>query len=158
MDAEGKSVGYDQYNNKIFIDCNIFSTDQLVTFIVTALEEFNAIPHFTSFTFDDTEIITNFYSIFVQGAVIQALMSKALIEKGREIALQDNGVSVTFSSVADMLVNQANTEMTNFTDKVTRIKASMKPRGLSLGVMSLTSGGRFPIVNAMRMRREGNIF
>lgn len=158
LNSSGKSISYDQFGNKIYVDCDIFDPQSLVTFLTMSLSLFNQVPYFTAFTFDDTEIITIFFSILIQGATIYALASKALIEKGREFTVSDSGISFNPASLGDLISSQWNTELTNHTEMIKYLKNSMRSAPMGLGVMSLTSGGRFPIVNAMRMRREGNIF
>ena len=99
----------------------------LVTFVVNALSEFNQIPYFTFFTWEDTQIINEFHAILVDGAVLMALASQALIERGREYSINDNGVSFTPPSVAEMLNTQWNTMLTQYFEKLKLIKNSMRP-------------------------------
>ncbi len=135
LNSSGKARTTDQFGNVIFEDCDIYTVDQLVTFVATSLTAFNEIPHFTFFTFEDTEIIDNFFEAFVQHAVIYALSSKALIERGREFNINDNGVSFQPPTVSELLNTQWSTELTNWFEKIKMIKANMKPSPMGLGTL-----------------------
>ena len=159
LKSSGKALKYDQFGNQVYADCDIYSTEMLVTFIDTALTEINSVPHFTEFTFNDTQVINLIFSLLVQGAVIFALASQALIERGREWNLQDNGLSLTPPTMSEALQTQYNTELSNWTEKVKFVKANMKPGPTGMGVMTLTNGGgSFPILRAMSMMRARRIF
>ena len=152
LNSAGKSKSYDQYGNVIYSDCDIFSVETLTSFIATSLTDFNQIPHFTAFTFEDTEVINNFFEVIVQGAVIYALASKALIERGREFQISDNGINFTPPTVSELLNTQWSTEISNHFEKLKLIKASMKPGPLGLGTMSITSS-RNPAIARLRHLR-----
>lgn len=157
LKSSGKSAGVDQFNNPIYVDCDIYSTDQLVTFLVQSLSMFNEMPHFTAFEFHHTEIITIFYDILVQGATLLALSSQALIERGREYSLTDNGVSLTPPTVSELLNTQWSTEITNHLERTKLIKGNMKPFGIALG--SLTgSVARAPQFARLRWLRARQIY
>ena len=51
LNSSGKSKAKDEFGNTIYVTCDIFSIDQLVTFLGTALWQFNEVPYFTFFTF-----------------------------------------------------------------------------------------------------------
>lgn len=156
LNSAGKAKGKDKFGNVIYFDCDIFSVDMLVTFIADVLTEFNQIPHFTEFTFDDVEFVKMFQAILVQGAVIRALASKALIERGREFTISDNGINFTPPTVSEMLSTQWSTELTNFTEKLKQIKANMKPSPMGLGTLTITVA-RNPLVSQLRHRRARQI-
>lgn len=121
--------------NVVYIDCEIFSIDMLVTFLSASLSDFNQVPYFTFFTFEDTNIIDEFHQLLVEGATLQALASKALIERGREFQITDNGLSFTPPTVSEMLNTQYNTLITHYYDKLKFIKNSMRPSPLGLGTL-----------------------
>jgi hypothetical protein len=157
LKSSGKSAGVDQFNNPIYVDCDIYSTDQLVTFLAQSLSMFNEIPHFTAFEFHHTEIITIFYNILVQGATLLALSSQALIERGREYNLTDNGVSLTPPTISELLNTQWSTELTNYMERCKMAKANMKPAPQALG--SLTgSVARAPQFARLRWLRARQIY
>lgn len=152
----GKSRKLDQYGNVVYKDCHVFNEDELVSFLCQSLSEFNGIPVFTFFTFDDTHIIQLFHDVLVQGATYLALGAQAIIERGREFTIQDNGVGINPPSVADILNGQYQTELANWFEKVKYIKQNM--RG-ALGSGTMTGfGGNSPQVRRLRWLRQRQIF
>jgi hypothetical protein len=119
--------------------CNVFSDAELIAFLVNGLSEFNQIPHFTAFTFADQVIYTIFSDVVVQGAVILALAAQALIEKGREFTITDNGVTYQPPQIAELLNNQYGQQLADYKEKVKYIKANMKPAPQGLGTFRVTS-------------------
>ena len=53
LNSSGKAKSQDGYGNTIYVDCDIFSVSMLTTFIATALWDFNQVPYFTWFTFEE---------------------------------------------------------------------------------------------------------
>ncbi len=157
LNSSGKARGTDEYGNVVYKDCDIFSVDVLTTFVADVISEFNQIPHFTFYTFDDSDFISMFQAILVQGAVIRAMASKALIERGREYTISDNGINFTPPTVSEMLSTQWSTELTNFTEKLKQIKANMKPSSLGLGTLSITAS-RHPVMSQLRHRRARQVW
>lgn len=153
LSSSGLAKTVDAFNNPIYQTCDIFTNDQLVTFLVTALSAFNMIPTFTEFTFEDSEIIRVFYAIIMQHAVMLALSSKALIERGREFQITDNGVGFVPPSISELLSSEWSAEMGNWSEMVKLIKQNMKssPRGIS-AYASLGSP-RLRILRGLRSRQ-----
>lgn len=139
LNSSGKAVSTDSYGNKIYVDCDIFSVDMLVTFLSTALWDFNQVPYFTTFTFDENDFITQFGEIIVEGATIYALGSKALIERGREFQITDNGLNFNPPTVSELMTTQASTLLTNYWEKLKYVKNSLRPSPKGLGTFSMTS-------------------
>ena len=157
LKSSGKRLTKDAYGNDIYKDCDIYSVDELVSFVARSMSMFNEIPHFTNFTYDDTPIVEQFYDLFVQGAYIQALFAQALIERGREFQMTDNGTGFTPPTVSELLTSQASTELTNYTEKTKQVKANCKPSSLGLGSMSFTNGAS-SAVRRLRTLRARQIF
>ncbi|HVI40450.1 MAG TPA: hypothetical protein VM577_07305 [Anaerovoracaceae bacterium] len=157
LNSSGKAKSIDAFGNDIFIDCDIYSVDVLVTFIANSLTLFNEIPHFTFFTFDDTDIIDQFHDVLVQGSALMALSSKALIERGREFQISDNGVQFTPPTVSELLTTQWQAELTNHTEKVKMIKFNMKPAPMGLGTLTISTS-RSPAIARLRHLRERQLF
>jgi hypothetical protein len=157
LNSSGKKKGVDQFGNEFYSDCDIFSTDTLVTLLCNSLTMFNQIPHFTLFSMDDTTIIDQFHEVIVQGAVIYALAGKALIERGREYNLSDSGISFTPPTVSELLNTEWSTELSNFTEKVKFIKNSLKPSALGLGTLTISTS-RNPAIARLRHLRARQIF
>ena len=154
LNSRGLHKDVDEFGNTIYTDCDIFNIDQLVTFLVMSLSEFNETPTFTEFTFEDTPIITNFSGILVQGATLIALSSQALIERGREFQLTDNGTGFTPPTISELMSTQWSTELTNWYDRVKMIKHNMKPNPVGLGTLRpLAAAPQFLRLRHLRARR-----
>lgn len=155
LNNDGMAQTTDEFGNIQYITCSIFSNDMLATFVANALTDFNQIPYFTFFTFEDTAIIDQFHDILVEGATIFALASQALIERGREYQLTDNGVNFTPPGVSEILNTQYNTMLTNYFEKLKLIKNSMRPAPKAMGVFGVTSvrNPQFARLKHLRERR-----
>jgi len=140
LNSSGKSRSKDSYGNTIYVDCDIFSIDTLVTFLATALWDFNQVPFFTFFQFDDDNFVEQFGEILVEGATLYGLASIALIERGREFQLTDNGLNFNPPTVSELLNTQYSTLLTHYWEKLRFIKASLRPSPKGLGVFSMNSG------------------
>ena len=152
----GKSRTTDEYGNPVYKDCDIFQPDELVGFLVQSLSMFNEYPRFTTFSMENTEIIEQFHDILVQGATYLALGSQALIERGREFPINDNGVSMTPPTISEMLQTQYAKEMDSWEKKCMMIKKNMVPSPLGLGTLSFT-GGAAPQFRRLRLLRERQV-
>lgn len=157
LNSAGKSVGKDGYGNVIYHDCDIFSIDSLVTFLASSITLFNEVPHFTFFSFENTEIVQQFHDVIVQGALLWALASKALIERGREFNITDNGISFTPPAISELLNTQWTTELNNHWEKVKLIKGNMKPSPLGLGTLTISTS-RHPAIARLRHLRARQIY
>lgn len=153
LNSSGKAKSTDGYGNVIYVDCDIFSVDTLVTFLATILWEFNSIPFFTHFTFDDIAFVEQFGEVLVQGATIYALASKALITRGSEYTITDNGINFNPPAMSDLMSTQYSTELTNYWEKLKMIKASLRPNPIGLGVFSMT-GNANPAIRRLRHLKE----
>lgn len=158
LDSSGKHLTKDKFGNEIFMDCDIFSVEQLVCFIANSLSWFNELPLFTLFTFEDTEILQQFHDVIVQGATIMALSSKALLERGREFVLSDNGISYTPPTVSELMNTEWSGELQAHTEKLKIIKKNMRSFPKGLGTMTSFASGNNPAISRMRFRREGRIW
>lgn len=155
LNSQGKAKATDGYGNTIYVDCDIFSIDMLVTFLATALWDFNQVPFFTFFQFDDDYFVEQFGEILVEGATLYALASKALIERGREFTLSDNGINFTPPTVSDLMNTQYSTLLSHYWEKLKMIKASLRPAPRGLGVFSMNSAinPAFARLRHLRARR-----
>lgn len=113
--------------------CSIFSNEELTCFLVNSLSEFNQIPHFSNFTFADPNVYGIFADVILQGAVLLALAAQALIEKGREFVITDNGLTFQPPAVSELLNTQYTAQLADYKEKVKYIKCSLKPTPLGLG-------------------------
>jgi len=157
LDSQGKSTFKDANGNDVLVDCDIYTVDSLVSFLVWSLERFNEVPHFTLFTFEDTEMMQQFHSIIVQGAVLMALSSKALLERGREFNLSDNGVQFTPPTVSELMSTEWSGELANHLQILEMIKKNLKPSPMGLGTLTISTS-RHPAIARLRHLRERQLF
>jgi len=155
LNSAGKARSLDSYGNVIYVDCDIFSVDMLTTFLATALWDFNQVPYFTFFQFDDTDFVEQFGEILVEGATLYSLASKALIERGREFQITDNGLSFNPPTVSELMQTQYSTLLTAYNEKLKYIKNSLRPAPKALGTFSMNSGinPAFARLRHLRSRR-----
>jgi hypothetical protein len=116
----------DTNGNNIYVACEIFSNDVLAQFLFLSLMNFNQVPHFTFYSFADSDVIAQFGEVLVEGATIYALASQALIERGREFAINDGSVSFYPPSVAEMLNTQYSSLLEHHWTKLRLIKEHIK--------------------------------
>lgn len=152
LQSSGRHATTDGYGSTIYENCDIFSVDELHSFLCASLSEFNNTPHFTAFTWEDSMIPDYFGDIIVEGAYIMALASKALIEKGKEYNVTDNGVSFQPPMVADLLNSQMSTLLGLYRDRLKMVKYQMKPSPLGLGTLRISAVA--PQFLRLRHRRE----
>lgn len=155
LNSAGKAKAADAYGNTIYVDCDIFSVSMLTTFLATALWDFNQVPYFTFFQFDDQDFVDQFGEILVEGATLYALASKALIERGREFQITDNGLSFNPPTVSELMQTQYSTLLSHYWEKLKYIKNSLRPGPRGLGVFSMNSGlnPAFARMRHLRARR-----
>ena len=155
LNSAGKAKSVDGYGNTIYVDCDIFSVDMLATFVATALWDFNQVPYFTFFRFDDDDFVDQFGEILVEGATLYALASKALIERGREFQLTDNGLNFNPPTVSELMQTQYSTLLSHYWEKLKYIKNSLRPGPRGLGVFSMNSAinPAFARLRHLRARR-----
>jgi hypothetical protein len=157
LNSSGKAKSTDSYGNVIYVDCDIFAIDMLYTFLATALWDFNQVPYFTFFQYDDDAFVEQFGEILVEGATLYALASKALIERGREFQITDNSINFTPPTVSELLNTQYSTLLTHYWDKLKYIKNSLRPAPKGLGVFSMNSAIN-PAFSRMRHLRARRIY
>jgi len=155
LNSAGKAKATDVYGNVVYVDCDIFSIDMLTTFLATALWDFNQVPFFTFFQFDDDNFVEQFGEILVEGATLYSLASKALIERGREFQITDNGLNFNPPTVSELLNTQYTTLLTHYWEKLKYIKNSLRPAPKGLGVFSMNSAinPAFARLRHLRARR-----
>jgi len=123
LQSSGKAKATDTHGNITYIDTDIFSRESLEAFIYLSLSDFNQVPQFTFFTLEDTKFIKIFTDILVEGAVVYALGSKALVEKGREFQITDGGITFDPPTVSDLLNTQYSALLRFHWEKLKTIKS-----------------------------------
>jgi len=156
LNSSGKSKSTDSFGNITYVDCSMFSVEMLVTFLANAITLFNEIPHFTFFTFADSSFVAQFHDVLVEGATLAALSSQALLERGAEYIISDNGISFTPPTMSELLNTQYTTLLTHHYEKVKFIKNSFKPHPMGLGSFSM-SGSNNPSFRRLRLLRARQI-
>lgn len=157
LKSRGKARRADEYGNPIYKDCDIFTVDELVAFLCQALSMFNEVPHFTMFTWEDTPIIEQFHDILTQGGLYLALGAQALIERGREFQVQDNGIGFTPPTISELLNTQYQKEMDAWYDRCKLIKVNMRSAPIGLGTLSFATGAS-PQIRRLRNLRARQIY
>ena len=109
-----------------YVDVDIYTTEMLMTFLEMSLCDFNMIPYFTFYSFEDSKIINQFASLLVEGAVVYALGSQALIERGREFATTDNGITFIPPTISELLQTQYSQLYQSHYGKLKYIKLHIK--------------------------------
>jgi len=125
LNSKGKAKSTDSFGNVVYVDCDIFSDDILECFLDLSLSEFNMIPIFSSFNFENDSFVKTFSAILVKGATLYALASKALIERGREFCFTDKGVDFNQPSISELMQSQFAAELTDHFEKLKLIKLSI---------------------------------
>ena len=126
LNSHGKTKSTDQLGNTLYVKADIFSKESLIDFLYLSLSEFNMVPKFTLFSFEDDKFVQTFSSILVEGAMVTALAAKALTERGREFKyIQSDGLTVEPPSVSDMLQTQYSIMLSDHFEKLKLIKSAI---------------------------------
>lgn len=120
-----KQIGFTDFSG-IQVETSIYTTDRLMTFLEMSLSEFNQVPYFTNFSFEDDKFIEQFSAILVEGAAIIALASQSLLEKGKEYAFSNGGVSHSPPEVSFLLDSQYSQMYSMHWNKLKYIKRYIK--------------------------------
>jgi len=123
----------DAYGNLEYVECSVFTLDELTWFLKCSLSEFNQTPHFTDFTFADEFIYQRYGHIIVEGAFILAVGAQMLIEAGREFTITDNGITMNPPPLSTVLNNELSHFVNRHTEMLKYIKNSIKPRPTAFG-------------------------
>ncbi len=155
-DAFGQYIT-DSSGNYVMEPCNVFTTEELYTFLKASLAEFNSIPHFTGFTFNDTNFCNTFQHELTEGAFILAMALQGLREKGREFQMTDDGLSYQPPQLADYIKGYLTDFMTQYRERVKFIKCQMKPGPIGFGTVYGSGGGASPAFLRLRHLRARQI-
>lgn len=141
------AIQYDSYGDIITEECNVFSDDLLICFLCQALSEFNMVPFFTSFQFNDPVIYKLFAAAIVEGAYVFALASQALLEKGRDINLSEGGINYQPPALGDFIQSHYSSWLTSYRERLKFMKNSIRP-----GPISFSNWNMGASTSAMRLR------
>jgi hypothetical protein len=122
LQSNGKAKSNDTFGNVLYVDTDIFAKETLEAFIDLSLSDFNQTPYFTFYSLEDSDIVDTFAEVLVEGAVLYALSSQALLERGREFQMTDGGVTFNPPSVSELLNTQFSTLLQYHWEKLKTIK------------------------------------
>jgi len=123
----------DEFGNITFVQCSVFTNEELTWFLRCSLSEFNQTPHFTDFTFNLEVIWDRFAYVIIEGAFILATAAQMLIEAGREFTISDNGITMNPPPLSTVLNNELSNFVTRHTEMLNKIKWSIKPQPTGFG-------------------------
>jgi hypothetical protein len=123
LQSNGKTKSADKDGNTIYVDCDIYGNETLAAFIGLSVSDFNQVPYFTNFTLEDSRFVDCFTEVLVEGATLYALSSQALIERGREFYIGDDGINFVPPNVSEMLNTQYSTLLSHHWEKLKTIKS-----------------------------------
>lgn len=126
LQSKGKAKSSDRDGNVIYIDCDVYATSMLETFVYLSLSDFNQVPYFTFYTIENSRFIDCFSEVLVEGATLYALSSQALIERGREFQIGDSGINFHPPAVSEMLNTQYCTLLQHHWEKLKHIKTNIR--------------------------------
>lgn len=166
LGSDGKRRKRDQFGkylldangNYIMEPCNVFSTEELYEFLRAALAEFNSIPHFTWFRFDDEWFVHTFQHQITEGAWIIALARQTILEMGRQYTFSDDGLSYTPPQISETLKGLHTEYLAAYRERLKLIKLQFKPSPRSFSGFPSMGGGVNPAVRRLRHLRERQIF
>lgn len=127
--SRGNKKATDTHGNVVYVETSIYSLDMLGAFIHLSISEFNQIPYFTNFTLNDSRFIDCFTEVIIEGAVLHALASNALLERGREFSVTDNGITFDPPSMSEILNTQYSTLLIHHLEKLKIIKNAITQFG-----------------------------
>jgi hypothetical protein len=122
LQSSSKIKSVDVDGNVVYVDCDIYNQEMLNSFIELSVSDFNQVPYFTFFTLADDKFVDVFSEVLVEGATLYALSSQALIEKGREFKILDNGIYTDPPNVSEMLNTQYCALLNHHWEKLKTIK------------------------------------
>lgn len=154
--SRGQVKVKDSSGNDIWVDCDIFSVETLVSLLGNSLSFFNQVPHLTFFTFEETYFVDQFHEILVEGALMNALQGQALLEVGAQQQISDSSVSFNPPNLGEMINGQYSSIFGQYFEKIKFIKNYFKPHSLGLGKFNMMSGNN-PAVAKLRHKRAGQI-
>ena len=123
LQSKGKSKSLNNKGEMVYVNCDVFARETLEAFMELSVSDFNQVPYFTNFSLDDNNFIETFAEVLIEGAVLHALASQALIERGREYQVIDNGVTLFPPNLSEMMNNQFSILLSFHWEKVKTIKS-----------------------------------
>lgn len=136
--------------------CVIFQDMALLCYLYFAIDDINAHPTETFFSFENWP--KNWEALLIQGMQVLALSAQALFEQSKEFEINDNGVVISPPPVAAGLREMHAAILANYEERKERIKADYRPAfGAALGSTKAYSFGVTRLL-ADRHKRTGRLF
>lgn len=143
---------YNSEGELITEECDVFTNDILVTFLMQALSEFNSTPFFTGYSFADPLVQNLFAQVIVEAAYVFALASQSLLEKGRDFTISDGGISYQPPALGDFLSTHYQNWLTSYRERIKFIKMSIRPGPMSFGTHTNVTGAAPAYVRLRHLR------
>jgi hypothetical protein len=144
----------DAYGNIEYVDCKVFTVEELTWFLNSSLSEFNQTPHFTDYHFSDNVIYDRYAHVIVEGACILAWAAQMVMEAGREFTISDNGVTLNPPPLSSTLHNELSQFLNAHRENLKFIKGCIKPRPIGFGSFRvLASNPNYTRLRHLRERR-----
>lgn len=87
-----------------FEKTDVFEPDEIKQALELSLSAFNMIPNITYFKFTDEENIDQISDLLVTYAAHLLLIRQALVEKGREYSISDNGIEYAGPNIGQFML------------------------------------------------------
>lgn len=110
----GKQKAVDENGNTSYVDVTIFAEGELLEYLRLAEQATKSVLKVDN-TLEYTDLV-------VEYAYYLALISKSLIERGREYAIQDNGVYMNPPNVSSHMIDVSANVINNWFRKVELIR------------------------------------
>lgn len=143
---------YDGYGELVTEDCDVFTNDVLVTFLMQALSEFNSTPFFTGYSFADPLVQNLFSQVIVESAYVFSLASQSLLEKGRDFTISDGGINYQPPQLGDFLATHYGNWLTTNRERIKFIKNSIRPGPMNFGTHTNLTGAAPAYVRLRHLR------
>lgn len=114
--------GKDTHGNEITFP-HIFSDSEVTDLLEMSMATLNGFMPTTRQIVWDEDAIRPYTDIIIHGAVVTALASRSLIERGREFTMTDTGISFTPPNMSDVLMLQWSTECHLYNEKLKDIRS-----------------------------------
>lgn len=123
LSSEGKIKGLDG----VYIDCSIFSTDELVTALDSSLKRFQSlVPEIEEATFLNEDFCVFFTCPLVLGAMLELLPGKALTEAGAFSAFIENENKYNLTEhVSQTILKLIEIESHNYREEIKLIRGNL---------------------------------
>lgn len=125
LQSTDKAKSIDNHGNVVYLDVDVYSDEMLNTFLDMSLSDFNQTPYFTFYSYQDEKFVKIFMASLVKGAVLYALSSQALLERGREFTIVNGGINFDPPNLSEFLMTQYRILLEHHFQELKNIKNSI---------------------------------